>query len=147
MNNKLYVGNLPFGVSEQELTDLFTPCGEVASVQVVQDKFTGKSKGFGFVEMVTPEAAQEAQEKLNGTEVGGRKIIVGEARPQGEKRRGPGGGGRGGFGGGGRGGFGGGRVGGGGGGGRGGFGGGRGGGGGFGDRDGNRGNRGPRTAY
>lgn len=122
---KLYVGGLPFSVTENQLNDLFSPLGQVASVKIIADKFTGQSRGFGFVEMPDDAQADEAIKKLNGTPFEGRNLTVNEARPM--EARAPGGGGgfgghRGGFGGGGgnRGGFGGG--------GRGGFGGGKGGG-------------------
>ena len=110
MNNKLYVGQLSYSVSSEQLADLFTDIGEVLSSKVITDRDSGRSKGFGFVEMSTDEQAQEAISKLNGKELLGRAISVSIAKPQ-ENRRpgGGGGGGRGGFGGGGgRGGFGGG---------------------------------------
>src|SRR5438128_4047692 len=127
MGKKLYVGNLAYGVTESTLTQLFEAHGTVQSAQVIMDRDTGRSKGFGFVEMGSDQEAQAAIAALNGKEVEGRALTVNEARPKGE-----GGGGRGfGGGGGGRGGPGGGRggSGGGGGGGRGGYGGGGGGGG------------------
>ena len=135
MGTRLYVGNLPYTVSSSELEQMFSPHGTVQSAEVVADRDTGRSKGFGFVEMGSDAEAQAAIAALNGQDNGGRALTVNEAR---EDRGGGGGGGRGGFGGG-RGGGGGG----GGGGGRGGFGGGRGGGGGGGGgRDrGDRGNR------
>lgn len=128
MNKKIYVGNLPYSAGDSDLADAFGAFGTVESARVVTDRDSGRSKGFGFVEMATPEDAGKAIESLNGTEFMGRKMMVSEARPQ-EPRTG-GGGGRGGFSGGrggGRGGFGGGGRGGGGAS-RGGFGGGRGGG-------------------
>jgi cold-inducible RNA-binding protein len=108
----LYVGNLPFSVTEQDLEQLFSQSGQVDSANVVTDRDTGRSRGFGFVEMETQEAANAAIDALNGYELSGRALTVNEARPK-ESRpsRGGfgGGGGRGGFGGGGgRGGFGGG---------------------------------------
>jgi RNA recognition motif-containing protein len=119
MNKKLYVGNLPFSTAEGDLQALFGADGrQVASVRILSDRETGRSRGFGFVEMATPEDAQKAIEALNGREFQGRPLTVNEAREQ-APRSGGGGGGRGGFGGGG---FGGGGFGGGGG--RGGFGGG-----------------------
>ncbi len=121
MGKKLYVGNLPYTVSDSDLQRLFEPHGAVQSAQVVVDRDTGRSKGFGFVEMETGEAAQAAISALNGQEFSGRSLTVNEARPR--EERGGGGGGRGGYGGGGGGG--GGRRGGGGGGGGGGYGGGR----------------------
>ena len=123
-NKKIYVGNLPYSAGDSDLADKFGAFGTVESARVVTDRDTGRSKGFGFVEMATPEDAGKAIESLNGSDFMGRKMMVSEARPQ-EPRSG-GGGGRGGFGGG---------RGGGGGGGRGGFRGGpRGGGGGGRDR-------------
>ena len=129
MGKKLYVGNLSYQVDSSELEQLFGQHGQVVSAQVINDRDTGRSKGFGFVEMSSDDEAQAAIAALNGHEHGGRALTVNEARPREDKPRGGGGGGGGyggGGGGGGRGGYGGG-----GGGGRGGFGGGgRGGGGG-----------------
>jgi hypothetical protein len=130
MGKKLYVGNLPFSATEQVLLDTFAQCGSVESVKIITDRDTGRSKGFGFVEMASDAEAQTAIEKFNGADYDGRTMTVNEARPM-EPRTGGGGGRPGGFGGGGnRGGGGGGdrgRRGGGGGGGFGGGGGGRGG--------------------
>ena len=142
MGKKLYVGNLSYSVDSSELEQLFTQYGQVTSAQIINDRDTGRSKGFGFVEMANDNEAQAAIEALNGQQHDGRALTVNEARPREERSGGGGGGGRGGFGGGGGGGRGG--YGGGGGGGRGGYGGGgggggRGGGGGFsgrGDRSG-----------
>jgi RNA recognition motif-containing protein len=114
--SRLYVGGLPYSTTEDELEELFGAHGAIESVRIITDRMTGRSKGFGFVEMSTTEEAEVAVEKLNNTDLEGRTLIVNEARPR-EKREG-GGGGYGG--GGGRGGGGGGRGGGGGGGGRGG---------------------------
>jgi RNA recognition motif-containing protein len=122
MATKLYVGNLSFRTTSDELRDLFSQAGEVESASVIEDRETGRSRGFGFVEMVTPEGAAAAIEQFNGMDFGGRNLTVNEARPK-TDRGGGGGGGRGGYGGGGGGGRGGGGYGGGGG--------GRGGGGGF----------------
>jgi cold-inducible RNA-binding protein len=110
MSVKLYVGNLPFSTTDQELESLFSQSGQVESTSIVTDRDTGRSRGFGFVEMDTRESADAAIQKLNGFEIDGRAIVVNEARPKEERGRGSfgGGGGRGGFGGGGRGGFGGG---------------------------------------
>src|SRR5436309_14070246 len=119
MGRKLYVGNLTYGVTDSDLEQMFAAHGTVQSAQVIMDRDTGRSKGFGFVEMGSDQEAQAAISAMNGKEVEGRALTVNEARPKTE-----GGGGRGGGGGGGRGGFGGG-----GGGGRGGYGGGGGGGG------------------
>lgn len=116
---KLYVGNLPYDMTEEQLNELFQKEGEIASAKLITDKFTGRSRGFGFVEMSNDDQATAAITKLNDLEFNGRKLVVNEARPM-EKREGGFGGGRGGSGGGGRGGFGGGGRGG-----RGGFGGGR----------------------
>src|SRR5947208_11081724 len=123
MGTRLYVGNLPYTVSSSELEQMFSPHGTVQSAEVVADRDTGRSKGFGFVEMGSDAEAQAAIAALNGQDNGGRALTVNEARPREDRGGGGGGGGRGGFGGGGRGG-----GGGGGGGGRGGRGGGGGGG-------------------
>ncbi|MCA9276048.1 MAG: RNA-binding protein [Phycisphaerales bacterium] len=126
----LYVGNLPYTMTDQELNDLFSEVGEVQSARVMNDRETGRSRGFGFVEMKNEDDGREAIEKLNGADFGGRALVVNEARPRENRPRTGGGfGGGGGGGGGGRGGFGGGGRSGGGGGGRGGYGGGGGGGG------------------
>jgi len=116
MGKKLYVGNLTFGVTDAELEQLFAAHGTVQSAQVIMDRDTGRSKGFGFVEMGSDQEAQAAVAALNGKDMNGRALTVNEARPK--EGGGGGGGGRGGYGGGG------------GGGGRGGYGGGGGGGGG-----------------
>ena len=99
MGSKIYVGGLPYSATEQQLSDLFAAHGAVASARIITDKFTGQSRGFGFVEMSSDSEAQAAITALNGSEMGGRTLTVNEARPQ-EPRTG-GGGGRGGFGGGG----------------------------------------------
>jgi RNA recognition motif-containing protein len=138
MGKKLYVGNLSYQVDSSELEQLFGQHGTVVSAQIINDRDTGRSKGFGFVEMASDEEAQAAIAALNGQEHGGRALTVNEARPREERGGGGGGGGRGGFGGGG-----GGRSGGFGGGG----GGGRGGGGGYGGGGGGRGDRGGRDRY
>jgi RNA recognition motif-containing protein len=122
MGKKLYVGNLSYDVDSSALEELFAAHGTVQSAQIISDRDTGRSKGFGFVEMGSDEEAQAAIAALNGQQHGGRALTVNEAKPK--ENRG-GGGGYGGGGGGGRGGYGGG----GGGGGRGGYGGGGGGGG------------------
>lgn len=99
MGSKIYVGGLPYSASEQQLSDLFTDHGSVASARIITDKFTGRSRGFGFVEMTTDDEAKTAIEALNGTQMDGRTLTVNEARPQ-EPRSGGGGfGGRGGPGG------------------------------------------------
>jgi RNA recognition motif-containing protein len=117
MGRKLYVGNLAYGVSDSDLQQMFEAHGAVQSAQVIMDRETGRSKGFGFVEMGTDQEAQAAITALNGKEVDGRALTVNEARPktEGGGGRGGAGGGRGGSGGGGRGGYGGGGGGGGGG--------------------------------
>jgi RNA recognition motif-containing protein len=107
MSTKLYVGNLAFQTTSQELQELFASAGTVESAAVVEDRETGRSRGFGFVEMSTKEEGAAAISQFNGKEVNGRALNVNEAKPR-ENRAG-GGGGRGGYGGGGnRGGFGGG---------------------------------------
>ncbi len=127
MAKKLYVGNLTYDTTEDNLVELFSEYGEVLSAQIIIDRDTNRSKGFGFVEMA--DGADEAANALNGQDFRGRNLTVNEARPR--EDRGGGGGGRGGYGGGGGGGRGG-YGGGGGGGGRGGYGGGGGGRGGYG---------------
>ena len=127
MTKKLYVGNLPYSTTSPDLERMFTPFGAVNSAQVIEDRVTGKSKGFGFVEMASSDDGQKAIDALNGKQVDGRTLTVNEARPREDRGcrgvgggrgfgggggdrdfggRGPrgGGGGRGGFGGGGRGG-------------------------------------------
>ena len=81
MSSKLYVGGLPYSSTGSELTDLFSAHGTVESVNVITDKYTGQSKGFGFVEMATKEEAEAAIAALNSTELGGRTLTVNEARP------------------------------------------------------------------
>lgn len=97
MGKKLYVGNLSYNVDGAQLEELFSKYGEVRSAEVIQDRDTGRSKGFAFVEMADDNAAREAIEGLNGTEQDGRQLTVNEARPK-EPRSGGGGygGGRGG---------------------------------------------------
>jgi len=115
MSKKLYVGNLSFQTTSQDLQTLFAQAGTVESAQIIEDRSTGQSKGFAFVEMSSDEEAAAAIDQFNGKEVGGRMLKVNEARPR-ENRGGGGGGGRG-------------------------FGGNRGGGGGFGGNRGGGGNR------
>ena len=106
MSIKLYVGNLSFQTSSEDLRELFSQAGTVESASVVEDRDTGRSRGFGFVEMATREEGEAAIQQFNGKEFGGRNLNVNEARPREDRG---GGGGRGGFGGGGgRGGYGGG---------------------------------------
>lgn len=106
MGKKLYVGNLPYSIDDARLQSKFAEFGAVSSAKVITDRETGRSKGFGFVEMDSDSEADTAIEKLNGAQLDGRAINVSEARPQapreggGGGRGGPRGGGRGGFGGG-----------------------------------------------
>jgi cold-inducible RNA-binding protein len=97
----IYVGNLAFGVTDEDLRELFAAYGDVESASVVKDRFSGESRGFGFVEMPARNDAMEAITALNGKDVNGRSIIVNEAKPKAPKGGGGGGGGRGGYGGGG----------------------------------------------
>ncbi len=85
MASKLYVGSLPYSTTDEQLSELFSQHGSVASARVITDKFTGRSRGFGFVEMSTDEEAQRAIESLNGTQLEQRTLVVNEARPL-EKR-------------------------------------------------------------
>ncbi|KYG67010.1 RNA-binding protein [Bdellovibrio bacteriovorus] len=102
MAKKLYVGNLPYSVDDEALHQHFAQFGAVDSAKVIMDRETGRSKGFGFVEMADDSAADQAIERGNGVELNGRAINVSEARPQAPREGGGGrGGGRGGFGGGG----------------------------------------------
>ena len=106
MGKKIYVGNLAYGVSSSDLQQMFEAHGEVQSAQVITDRETGRSKGFGFVEMSSDQEAQAAIAALNGKEIDGRTLTVNEARPKeggggGRGGYGGGGGGRGGYGGGG----------------------------------------------
>ena len=82
MSKKLYVGSLDYGVTGDQLGELFAQAGKVVSAVVINDKYSGRSKGFGFVEMSTEEEAKKAIEMFNGKDLQGRKIIVNEARPQ-----------------------------------------------------------------
>ena len=100
MGNKLYVGNLPFSTTENELQELFGQAGTVQEVMLMQDKFTGKSRGFAFVTMASDQDAQNAISKFNGHTMENRPLTVNEARPR-EARPSGGGGDRGGYGGGG----------------------------------------------
>jgi RNA recognition motif-containing protein len=97
---KLYVGNLSFNTSNEDLQNLFAGAGTVESASVVEDRETGRSRGFGFVEMSSREEGAAAIQQFNGREIGGRALNVNEAKPR-EDRAGGGGGGRGGYGGGG----------------------------------------------
>jgi RNA recognition motif-containing protein len=106
MGNKLYVGNLPFSATDDSLREMFAQAGQVESARIITDRDTGRSKGFGFVEMSTEQEASEAINKFNGKELDGRSLTVNEARPMapreggGGGRRDSGGRGRGGGGGG-----------------------------------------------
>ena len=101
MGKKLYVGNLPYSTSSSELQEMFAPFGTVQSAEVISDRETGRSKGFGFVEMGSDQEAEAAIAAMNGKDQGGRALTVNEAKPREERPRGGGGGGRGGYGGGG----------------------------------------------
>ncbi len=98
---KLYVGNLSFNTSDQDLSTLFSEVGTVTSTNIIEDRETGRSRGFGFVEMSSKEEGQNAITQFNGKEVDGRELKVNEAKPQENRSGGGGGGGRGGYGGGG----------------------------------------------
>ena len=95
MGNKLYVGNLPYSFSDSDMQQAFEAFGTVTSAKVIMDRDSGRSKGFGFVEMGSPAEAQAAIEGMNGRDMGGRGLVVNEARPM-EPRSGGGGGGFGG---------------------------------------------------
>ncbi len=97
MSNKLYVGGLPYSVTEGQLQEIFAAHGTVESARVITDKFTGQSRGFGFVELSSGSEAQKAIEALNGTQLEGRTLVVNEAKPMASRDgggRGDGGGGR-----------------------------------------------------
>ena len=91
-SNKLYVGGLPYEITDDRLQELFSAHGTVESARVITDRMTGRSRGFGFVEMSSQEEAQQAIDKLNGTDLEGRSLTVNEAKPK-EPRSGDGGGG------------------------------------------------------
>ena len=101
MGRKIYVGNLSYNATGSDLEQLFSPHGTVQSAQVIADRDTGRSKGFGFVEMGSDDEAKAAISALNGQEADGRALTVNEAKPREERPRGGGGGSRGGYGGGG----------------------------------------------
>ena len=82
MGTRIYVGGLPYATTDQQLQELFSPYGSVVSAQVISDKFTGRSKGFGFVEMTSDAEAENAIRALNGTELDGRTVTVNEAKPR-----------------------------------------------------------------
>ncbi len=90
----IYVGNLPYSVTDDDLRNIFGEFGELAAAEVIKDKFSGQSKGFGFVDMPSNSAADAAIKALNETDMKGRKLTVNEARPRAERPRGGGGGGR-----------------------------------------------------
>src|SRR5205823_12389200 len=98
MGKKLYVGNLPFSATDESLQEIFAQAGSVQSAKIITDRDTGRSKGFGFVEMSTDQEAADAIQKFNGADYGGRNMTVAETRPMAprEDRGGPRGGGRGG---------------------------------------------------
>lgn len=90
MGAKLYVGNLPYNVTEERLQQYFAQHGSVVSARIITDKFSGRSKGFGFVEMSSEQEAEKATTALNGTDFEGRNIVVSEARPQAPRESRPG---------------------------------------------------------
>ncbi len=90
MAMRLYVGNLPYTITKSRLEEVFSPFGTILDVTVVSDKFSGRSKGFGFVEYEADDAGRQAIEKLNGTDLDGRNIVVNEARPKEERPAGGG---------------------------------------------------------
>ena len=102
MGNKLYVGNLPFSATDDSLREMFAQAGQVDSARIIMDRDTGRSKGFGFVEMSTDQAAADAIKKFNGADLDGRSLTVNEARPMAPREGGGGGRGPRGGGGGGR---------------------------------------------
>ena len=87
MAKRLFIGGLPYAISEEELKDLLSKAGTVSSITLIKDKFTGQGKGFGFAEYASDEEADNAIKTLNGTDLGGRKIVVNEARPMEERPR------------------------------------------------------------
>lgn len=97
MAKKLYVGGLPYSATDAELADAFAQAGTVQSAVIIMDKMSGRSKGFGFVEMASDDEAQKAIDMWNGKDFGGRSLTVNEARPMEQRPRGGGGGGGGGY--------------------------------------------------
>ena len=94
MNKKLYVGGLPYSVTDEQLMELFESHGTVESAKVITDRYTDRSRGFGFVEMSTAEEAEAAIQALNGSELGGRKLTVNISKPREDRSRNTGGGSR-----------------------------------------------------
>lgn len=86
MAKKLYVGNLPYEISDEELKQIFSEAGNVESASIITDRNSGRSKGFGFVEMSSEEEAEKAIETLNGSDIKGRRVVVNEARPMRERK-------------------------------------------------------------
>src|SRR5438874_812752 len=93
MAKRIYVGGLPYSATDEQLQTLFAECGTVTSANVITDRYSGEAKGFGFVEMSNDGEADKAISTLNGTTMGGRTLVVNEARPREERRGGGGGGG------------------------------------------------------
>ncbi len=93
MSTRLFVAGIPFSVNDQQLQEFFAAAGNVSSAKVITDRYSGRSKGFGFVEMSTPEEAEKAVNELNGADFGGRQIIVKEAYPMKDRPQGGNGGG------------------------------------------------------
>jgi cold-inducible RNA-binding protein len=85
---KIYVGNIPYNASEEDLRELFSECGEIESLKIMKDQFTDRSKGFGFIEMVNEEDAKKAIAALNGKDFKGKALTVAEARPQQKRQQG-----------------------------------------------------------
>jgi RNA recognition motif-containing protein len=90
MLTKLFIGNIPYTWNDQKMNDLFAQAGSVVSAKVICDKYSGRSRGFGFVEMASPDEAQKAVDMYNGKEIDGRQLIVNEARPPRENNPGEG---------------------------------------------------------
>ena len=86
MQKKLFVGGLPYSTQEEEIRELFMQAGDVVSANIIRDRFTNQSRGFGFVEMATEDQAADAIKRFNGTQLGGRSLVVNESRPQEEKK-------------------------------------------------------------
>lgn len=86
MSKRIYIGSLPYSVTDQQLEDLFSPFGQINEIHVITDRYTGQAKGFAFVEMANDEEADKAIQQLNGTEMSGRTLVVNEARERQETR-------------------------------------------------------------